>query len=168
MKSSLIYLQKQFQYYQQNPIDNVYIGLCDDCIYKWSILIHGPQGTVLEGGLFRCIMSFPEDFPMSPPSFKFLTKMFHPNIYESGAVCISILHNPTDLRDIEMSGELAEERWLPIHTIESVLISIINLLLEPNPDSPADIDAAVLFRNDRKKYMSRQRRIAADSVDEFC
>ena len=27
-------------------------------------------------------MKFPNDYPYSPPSVRFLTKMWHPNIYE--------------------------------------------------------------------------------------
>lgn len=27
-------------------------------------------------------MKFPSDYPYSPPSVKFLTKMWHPNVYE--------------------------------------------------------------------------------------
>ena len=43
----------------------------------------------------------------SPPSFRFITDMWHPNIYENGDVCISILHPPID---DPQSGELPSER----------------------------------------------------------
>ena len=29
-------------------------------------------------------LRFPVDYPYSPPAFRFLTKMWHPNIYEVG------------------------------------------------------------------------------------
>ena len=29
-------------------------------------------------------MKFPHDYPYSPPSVKFVTKMWHPNVYEVG------------------------------------------------------------------------------------
>ena len=32
--------------------------------------------------MFQAIMKFPPDYPYSPPSVKFLTKMWHPNVYE--------------------------------------------------------------------------------------
>ena len=31
---------------------------------------------------FQALMKFPPDYPYSPPSVKFLTKMWHPNVYE--------------------------------------------------------------------------------------
>jgi len=40
--------------------------------------------------------------------------MWHPNIYESGDVCISILHPPVD---DPQSGELPSERWNPTQNV---------------------------------------------------
>ena len=37
-------------------------------------------------------MSFPTDYPNKPPSVKFVSDMWHPNVYADGRVCISILH----------------------------------------------------------------------------
>ena len=55
-------------------------------------------------------------------------------------MCISILHAPGD----DAYGyESANERWLPIHTVESILISVLSMIASPNADSPANIDAAV-------------------------
>lgn len=31
---------------------------------------------------FQARIKFPIDYPYSPPAFRFLTKMWHPNIYE--------------------------------------------------------------------------------------
>jgi hypothetical protein len=32
--------------------------------------------------LFQAHMKFPPDYPYSPPSIRFLTKVWHPNVYE--------------------------------------------------------------------------------------
>ena len=61
-------------------------------------------------------------------------------VYEDGRVCISILHPPG--KD-DMSGEKAEERWRPILGVDAILTSVINLLIEPNINSPANVDAGV-------------------------
>ncbi|PNJ00060.1 CDC34 isoform 6, partial [Pan troglodytes] len=59
---------------------------------------------------FKARLKFPIDYPYSPPAFRFLTKMWHPNIYETGDVCISILHPPVDAeRDgVKVPTTLAE------------------------------------------------------------
>ena len=69
----------------------------------------------------------------------FKSKMWHPNIYEDGRVCISILHPPGD---DAMSGELSSERWRPILGVESILMSVISMLNDPNIFSPANIEAS--------------------------
>uniref|UniRef100_A0A8C2JXS6 Cell division cycle 34 homolog (S. cerevisiae) a n=1 Tax=Cyprinus carpio TaxID=7962 RepID=A0A8C2JXS6_CYPCA len=88
-------------------------------------------------------IKFPMDYPYSPPAFRFLTKMWHPNIYENGDVCISILHPPVD---DPQSGELPSERWNPTQNVRTILLSVISLLNEPNTFSPANVDASVMYR----------------------
>ena len=36
---------------------------------------------------------FSEDYPNKPPVVKFLSKMFHANIYADGGICLGILQN---------------------------------------------------------------------------
>ena len=59
---------------------------------------------------------------------------------KEGDVCISILHEPGEDR---YGYEKPEERWLPIHTVESILLSVISMIAGPNDESPANVDAAV-------------------------
>lgn len=77
--------------------------------------------------------------------------LYHPNIYDDGRLCISILHPPGD---DELSGESAAERWSPAQRVESVLISILSLLDDAECSSPANVDAAVMFRTNLDKYRS--------------
>ena len=62
--------------------------------YKESVVLFGPQDIIYEGGYFKALLEFPKDYPNSPPKMKFISQMFHPNIYPDSRVCISILHNP--------------------------------------------------------------------------
>ena len=59
---------------------------------------------------------------------------------KNGDVCISILHEPGEDK---WGYEKPEERWLPIHTVETILLSVISMLADPNDESPANVDAAV-------------------------
>lgn len=61
---------------------------------------------------------------------------------KTGDVCISILHDPGEDK---YGYERPEERWLPIHTVETILVSVISMLADPNDESPANLDAAVSF-----------------------
>jgi ubiquitin-conjugating enzyme E2 R len=53
-----------------------------------------------------------------------------------------------------MSGELASERWSPAQRVESVLISILSLLDDPEVSSPANVDAGVVLRKEPARFKS--------------
>ena len=110
--------------------------------------------SCFNGGYFRAEMVFSDDYPYSPPKFRFLIPITHPNIYPDGRLCISILHTPGEDR---MSGEEASERWSPLQGAESVLRSVLLLLDNPEINSPADVDASVLYRDFREQYNVQAR-----------
>ncbi|XP_025814937.1 ubiquitin-conjugating enzyme E2 7-like isoform X2 [Panicum hallii] len=115
-----------------------------------------------DGGYFNAIMSFPQNYPNSPPSVRFTSEMWHPNVYPDGRVCISILHPPGE----DPNGyELASERWTPVHTVESIVLSIISMLSSPNDESPANIEAAKEWREKRDDFKKKVRRIVRKSQE---
>jgi ubiquitin-conjugating enzyme E2 A len=52
----------------------------------WQCVIFGPDDTVWEGGTFNLMMEFSEDYPNTAPSVRFVTKLFHPNVYQDGKI----------------------------------------------------------------------------------
>ena len=159
-------LKKQFKDINKASDLGLSVGLVDENnFYKWSVVIFGPTETIYEGGFFRAILDFPEDYPNNPPKMQFTTKMWHPNIYKDGRVCISILHPPGTDKFNEQ--EKAEERWRPSLGAEEILLSVISMLNDPNPDSPANIDAAVMFRNNREEYNSKVRSLVLRTMEDF-
>jgi ubiquitin-protein ligase len=89
-----------------------------------NAMIIGPGGTPYENGFYFFILKFPNDYPYSPPSVKYITQddniRFNPNLYVNGKVCLSIL------------GTWAGPGWSSCLTLNSVLLSIQSLLNE-NP-----------------------------------
>ena len=66
-----------------------------------------------------------------------------------------------------MFQETAEERWRPILGVESIIISVISVLSDPNDESPANIDAAVMWRNDKPAFKKRVREVVRRSQEEM-
>jgi len=138
-------LQVELNNIRKDPIEGVTIEIPDESnIFLWDVGVFGPPKTLYEGGYFKAKIQFPNDYPYSPPTFRFITKMWHPNIYETGDVCISILHPPND---DPSSGELPQERWNPTQNVRTIMLSVISMLNEPNTSSPANVDASVMYRN---------------------
>lgn len=81
---------------------------------------------------------------------KFVPPLFHPNVYPSGTVCLSILNE--------------EEAWKPAITMTQILLGIQDLLNDPNPESPAQAEAYNLFKKDRVEYQKRVRRVVAENI----
>ncbi|BHF71790.1 ubiquitin-conjugating enzyme E2 G1 [Sparganum proliferum] len=82
---------------------------------------------------------------------QFVTDMWHPNIAPSGNVCISILHEPGEDR---WGYERPEERWLPVHTVETIII-------------PANVDAAKEFRENYDEFKRKVGRVVRMSQENF-
>lgn len=142
--SALRALALEYKSLQEEPVEGFCVKLADDDnMFTWEVAIFGPPRTLYEGGYFKARLTFPEDYPYSPPAVKFLSKVWHPNVYENGDLCISILHPPVD---DPQSGEMPCERWNPTQSVRTILLSVISLLNEPNTSSPANVDASVMYR----------------------
>jgi len=157
-------LAKQLKDLNKNPVEGFSAGLVDDSnVFEWEILIIGPVETPYEGGFFKALMTFPKDYPNMPPKLRITSKFYHPNVHEDGNVCISILHPPGE---DQWGYEGSAERWLPIHTVESILISVISMISSPNCDSPANVDAAKCFREDPAAFRKEVARCVRRSQEE--
>lgn len=141
--SAIRALQMELKSLQASPVEGFTVTCDDENIFKWTVAIFGPPGTIYQGGYFKAQLKFPNNYPYSPPTMRFLSKVWHPNVYENGDLCVSILHPPVD---DPHSGEMPCERWNPTQSVRTVLLSVISLLNEPNTSSPANVDASVSYR----------------------
>lgn len=114
----------------------------EDNIYKWIVIMKGPEKSPYEKGTFRLSIEFPPNYPFSPPLINFITRIYHCNINNSGGICLDIL----------------KDQWSPALTVNKVLLSIISLLNDPNPDDPLVPEIAEVYQKDREKYIENAKR----------
>ncbi|KAJ0070376.1 hypothetical protein NL108_007754, partial [Boleophthalmus pectinirostris] len=118
---------------QEDPPAGVSGAPSENNIMVWNAVIFGPEGTPFEdgekyilhkfdayfvktinvvnamlSGTFKLIVEFTEEYPNKPPTVRFVSKMFHPNVYADGSICLDILQN----------------RWSPTYDVSSILTSI--------------------------------------------
>ena len=106
-------------------------------VMLWQGIIDGPQDTPYETGKFKIQITFHDEYPIKPPSLKFLQFIYHPNIYKDGKICIDILQG---------------NEWSPAQNVRSIIQSLRSLFMDPNPSSPANREAANLYITDRELY----------------
>lgn len=143
-------LMRDFKRMQTDPPAGVSASPIADNVMTWNAVIIGPSDTPFEDGTFRLVMHFEEQYPNKPPGVKFISQMFHPNVYGTGELCLDILQN----------------RWSPTYDVAAILTSIQSLLNDPNTSSPANVEASNLYKDNRKEYIKRVRETVEKSWDD--
>eukprot|EP01088_Endostelium_zonatum_P002126 TRINITY_DN12573_c0_g1_i1.p1 TRINITY_DN12573_c0_g1~~TRINITY_DN12573_c0_g1_i1.p1 ORF type:complete len:241 (+),score=74.29 TRINITY_DN12573_c0_g1_i1:100-822(+) len=88
-----------------------------------------PNEGLYQGATFKFKIEIDNDYPYKAPRAECQTLVYHPNIDWEGHVCLNILR----------------DEWKPILTLSSVLLGLLTLFLEPNPDDPLNKEAATLM-----------------------
>ncbi|KAG5387164.1 hypothetical protein IGI04_038634 [Brassica rapa subsp. trilocularis] len=140
-------LMRDFKRLQQDPPAGISGAPQDNNIMLWNAVIFGPDDTPWDGGTFKLSLQFSEDYPNKPPTVRFVSRMFHPNIYADGSICLDILQN----------------QWSPIYDVAAILTSVQSLLCDPNPNSPANSEAARMYSESKREYNRRVRDVVEQS-----
>jgi peroxin-4 len=154
-------LLRELKDYAKSPNEALlHLGPVDDeDLLRWEAVLKGVNGTPYEGmrrgshyllshptpaglptnivqfspgGLWHLRISIPSNYPLAPPTIHFTTRISHPNIsFATGEICLTLL---------------TTEHWSPVYTLSSTLTAIHQLLTDPQPDSPLNVDVAALLR----------------------
>jgi|UniRef100_A0A6C0IVD9 ubiquitin-conjugating enzyme E2 A len=135
MSFTVVRLTKEILKLKEEEIDGVRI-ITTDNIKVLNAIMQGPTDTPYEDSSYDLEIKFNDSYPMKPPSVKFISPIYHPNVYKGGSICVDIL----------------QSEWSPAQNIRTILLSIRSLLMDPNPRSPANREAANLYVKDKESY----------------
>lgn len=133
-KENKLRLARDIKDIMTNPLEDegIFYQHDEDELKIGRALIIGPKDTPYEHGFFLFKFIFPEDYPYNPPKVLFDTGnnivRFHPNLYKTRKVCLSILNT--------WNGP----KWSSCQTIRSILLTLVSILTdkpllhEPNID----------------------------------
>lgn len=104
---------------------NIFFNTDDNNIFNLQVMIIGPNDTPYNYGFYLFDITFPQNYPFSPPHIKFSTQglniRLNPNLYVNGKVCLSLLNT--------WNGP----QWTSCNTILSIILSIQSMILINNP-----------------------------------
>lgn len=114
-------------------------------VTRLHAVLDGPPDSPYEGGRFSVDVKIPEKYPFEPPTLRFLTKIYHPNIDENGRICLSAIQLPPG------------GTWKPCLNICSVLTSLRAILADPKPDDPLMAEIGEMLQNDKAEFLRLAR-----------
>ncbi|KAG8237267.1 hypothetical protein J437_LFUL011297 [Ladona fulva] len=117
-------IKKELEMIAKNPQPGISFSLREDSKDILDATIIGLEGTPYESGVFKLEIQLSETYPFEPPRVQFLTSVYHPNVDDSGRICLDLLRMPP-------AGS-----WRPTYQLGSLLHSLRLLLAQPNPDDP--------------------------------
>lgn len=96
-----------------------------------------PDEGMYKGGAFSFSFTINTNYPHEPPKVKCMQTIYHPNVDLEGNVCLNILR----------------EDWKPVLNLNSVMVGLQYLFLEPNADDPLNKEAAEELRKNREQFL---------------
>lgn len=114
-------------------------------IFRWKAVIAKPKkddNPYYYNGEWTLDIVADASYPIKPPMIKFSreTPINHPNVnIDTGEICLDILKN---------------DSWSPAWNLEHLVLAILMLIDNPEPDSPLNVDLANLFRSDKEAFES--------------
>uniref|UniRef100_A0A673TAS4 E2 NEDD8-conjugating enzyme n=1 Tax=Suricata suricatta TaxID=37032 RepID=A0A673TAS4_SURSU len=105
-----------------------------------------PYEGYYQGGKFQFETEVPDAYNMVPPKVKCLTRIWHPNITETGDICLSLLRE----HSIDGTG------WAPTRTLKDVVWGLNSLFTDLlNFDDPLNIEAAEHHLRDKEDFRNK-------------
>lgn len=134
-------------------------------LLNWRCGIPGREGTIWAEGVYTVHIEFPSKpnilracwqtnprrdaggYPIDPPKVMFSPPIYHPNVFDNGQVCLSILKTGGDYK--------------PSISLKELLVVLQDLLTTPNNDDPAQRAASQDYRNNMATY---ERKVKAQAL----
>ncbi|XP_028402984.1 ubiquitin-conjugating enzyme E2 2-like [Dendronephthya gigantea] len=137
---------KEFQTIQASKPHGIEVSVPTDSIYIWEAKFAAPDQSLYKGATLKIQIVLPEEYPLSPPTIRFLTPVFHVNIEQSsGHVCL---------------GFVSADKWNPTNGVEDVLRAVFSLLITPEVETAQDQRMLGIFKDSKRIYDRRAQESA--------
>ena len=136
-------LQKEIAQLLRDPPDGVVCYPVGDSVTELEAKVQPMENTPYSQGVFKLAIACGDHYPNEPPSVRFVTPVYHPNIDSEGRICLNLLKMPP------------KGCWAPSFSLAAVLRGIQILLAQPNPDDPLMTDITDEYRTDYSRFVQK-------------
>ncbi|CAF0983772.1 unnamed protein product [Didymodactylos carnosus] len=127
---------------QQNPVPYTFAGPTNDNLKTWLVIFEGSPGSLYENGTFFATLLFDDDYPFTPPTLEFRTRIYHCNIYHFTG---------------QMKHDMFDKGWIPTYTVRDILRKASELLVQCEPDNCAMKELEIQYKTQREEYNKMAR-----------
>ena len=148
---AMIRLRKEFAEIDLPSHAKVNVPVADDLMnFEVTIDLSQEKECLWYKGIYKFTIKVPFNYPHEPPKCTCETKIYHPNIDREGAVCLNILRAD----------------WKPVLGVNPVILGLIFLFIEPNPNDPLNHEAAGVLRQNPQEFARRVgRSLRGETID---
>ncbi len=122
-------LMRDLRECERNPLPCISAApLSMDDLFEWHCNIETPPDHPNPGLIFHVTMSFPQTYPVQPPTVKMRTPICHPNVF-GNRICLDMLSLDNDL--YESDSKEKYWGWSSAYSVQSILMQLQAFLFEP-------------------------------------
>ena len=122
---------------------------------NWMVFLKGTQGTIYEGKWYELYISFPDDYPTSPPVIRFMSIPYHLNISSEGRICLNIV----------------EKGYMSSCRVLNIIQVVKELFIIPSTDTPIQIEILETFLTNQELYYKKAKEsameVGKDNYEDF-
>ncbi|KAM6168321.1 ubiquitin-conjugating enzyme E2 U [Erethizon dorsatum] len=139
-------LQRDLRKLMEKDYEGITAFPLSEDMMEWKANIEGLQNSIWQGLVFSVTINFTPDYNFVPPTVKFVTIPFHPNVDpDTGEPCIDFLNN--------------SDKWNSRYTLSSILLALQVMLSNPVTENPVNLEAAQMLNEDRFVYRKVLQRL---------
>ncbi len=135
---------------EASPLPGVEVFVNEADIFNLNLLIAGPSNSPYAKGLFRVAVNIPTQYPLTPPTVTFKTKIFHCNVAAGGSPCPNLLYGA---------------EWSPKKNLRYMLVQVLELLVNQSPGDSLNTDAGQLYNKSTEEFAAAAGKFADEHAN---
>jgi ubiquitin-protein ligase len=146
---------REIKYIANHNTPGIDVWICHKTIDRIRVFVTAPDESPYGRRMFALFVTFPVQYPLSPPAIRFTTVPYHPNVAKDGKILFTML----------------DEEYSSGQSLLDILSGVVTILGAPQIESALNAGIADLFTRSRAEYNAAARRSGLEAgrelIEEF-